>query len=126
MPSASRWSRRSASPPRLRSTIVAMLKFGPLIAVALCARSARADEVSDLEARGEQLAKSSEYTQAIAAFKAADLRRPRAVHACMIGLAYLRRELWPQAELFLASCEKRASPGDQPPGWIDAAEHQLR
>jgi hypothetical protein len=43
----------------------------------------------------------------------------------MIGLAYMRRELWPQAELFLALCEKRAVPGDQPPDWIDEAEHQL-
>src|SRR5258708_1585793 len=96
----------------------------PLILV-LAAREARGDEVSDLEKRGEELAKRSEYTQAITAFKEADRRTPRAAHACMIGLAYMRRELWPQAELFFALCEKRAVPGDQPPSWIDEAEHTL-
>jgi hypothetical protein len=93
--------------------------------IVACARLARADELTDLEAKGEALAKDSEYTQAISAFKAADLLKPRASHACMIGLAYMRRELWPQAELFLALCEKRTAPGDQPPDWIDDAEHQL-
>ena len=101
-----------------------MGRLAPLVVV-LSARIARADDVADLEARGEELARQSEYTQAIEAFKAADLRKPRATHACMIGLAYMRRELWPQAELFLALCEKRATPGDQPPSWIDEAEHQL-
>jgi hypothetical protein len=91
----------------------------------LSALPARADEVDDLVARGEALAKQSEFTQAIRAFKQADAKRPRAAHACMIGLAYMRREAWPQAELFLALCEKRAVPGDQPPDWIDAAHRQL-
>jgi hypothetical protein len=89
------------------------------------ANVAHADEVDDLEAKGQELAKQSEYTQAIAAFKQADAKRPRAAHACMIGLAYMRREAWPQAELFLALCEKRAAPGDQPPDWTDEAEKQL-
>ncbi len=95
------------------------------VALLACARLARADDVDDLVARGEELARQHEYTQAIAAFKQADARRPRAAHACMIGLAYMRRELWPQAELFFARCEKRAAPGDQPPDWIDTAHHEL-
>jgi hypothetical protein len=86
---------------------------------------AHADEVDDLVAKGEELAKRNEYSQAIAAFKQADAKRPRAAHACMIGLAYMRREAWPQAELFLALCEKRAVPGDQPPDWVDAAHQTL-
>src|SRR5207244_1267948 len=94
-----------------------------LCAVAIPCRLAFADDVADLEARGQELAKASEYSQAIEVFKQADAKRPRAAHACMIGLAYLRRELWPQAELFLALCEHRAVPGDQPPDWIDEAEH---
>jgi hypothetical protein len=81
--------------------------------------------VDDLVAKGEDLAKRNEYSQAIAAFKQADAKRPRAAHACMIGLAYMRREAWPQAELFLALCEKRAVPGDQPPDWVDAAHQTL-
>lgn len=93
--------------------------------VALAMGRARADEVDDLEARGEEFAKQREYSKSIEAFKAADLRKPRALHACMIGLAYMRRELWPQAELFLSACERRAVPGDQPPEWIDEAEHEL-
>jgi hypothetical protein len=98
----------------------------PVVAALLASVSVvRADEVDDLEAKGQELAKQSEFTQAIAVFKQADAKRPRAAHACMIGLAYMRREAWPQAELFLALCEKRAVPGDQPPDWIDEAEKQL-
>lgn len=96
-----------------------------LAILVLHATVARADEVDDLVAKGQELAKQSEFTQAIATFKQADAKRPRAAHACMIGLAYMRREAWPQAELFLALCEKRAVPGDQPPDWIDEAEKQL-
>lgn len=96
-----------------------------VLIVCLLAGPARADEVADLVARGEALAKQNEYTQAIALFKQADALEPRAAHACMIGLAYMRREAWPQAELFLALCEKRAAPGDQPPDWIDAAHQTL-
>ncbi|HUS29021.1 MAG TPA: hypothetical protein VMZ53_10935 [Kofleriaceae bacterium] len=96
-----------------------------VLAIVLCADVAHADEVDDLVAKGQELAKQSEFTQAIATFKQADAKRPRAAHACMIGLAYMRREAWPQAELFLALCEKRAAPGDQPPEWIDEAKKQL-
>ena len=105
-----------------------MGKLAALIALMIVAGNARADDapnVTELEARGEALAKQNDYTQAIDAFKQADVLQTRAAHACMIGLAYMRRELWPQAELFLALCEKRATPGDQPPAWIDEAEHQL-
>jgi hypothetical protein len=96
-----------------------------VILLMLASRVALADDLADLEARGQELAKASEYSQAIEVFKQADAKQPRAAHACMIGLAYLRRELWPQAELFLARCEQRAVPGDQPPEWIDEAEHTL-
>jgi hypothetical protein len=96
-----------------------------LAALVLGTNLAHADEVDDLVAKGQELAKQSEYTQAIAVFKQADAKRPRAAHACMIGLAYMRREAWPQAELFLALCEKRAVPGDQPPDWTDEAHKQL-
>jgi hypothetical protein len=96
-----------------------------LVVIAFAARLAHADAVDDLEARGEELAKTGEYSKAIAAFKQAEAQRPRAVHACMIGLAYLRRELWPQAELYFATCHKRAKPDDQLPDWIGTAETQL-
>jgi len=86
---------------------------------------ARADQLGDLEAQGEDLAKRSEYTRAIEAFKQADRIAPRANHACMIGLAYLRRELWSQAEVWLSICEQRVNASDPAPSWIDEAEHQL-
>jgi hypothetical protein len=69
----------------------------PILVIAAVARLAHADDVADLEKRGQELAKQNEYTQAIDAFKRADRLAPRAAHACMIGLAYLRREMWPQA-----------------------------
>ena len=89
------------------------------------AGSARADEADDLVAQGDDLARRAEYAQAIEKFKAADRVRPRATHACMIGLAYLRRQLWPQAEVFLARCRKRAVASDPLPEWMEDAEAQL-
>jgi MYXO-CTERM domain-containing protein len=86
-----------SSGPRGSDAAVVVLTLGILLArrrrsaagAALCvlvassaARVAHADDVTDLEAKGEQLAKQSEYTQAIAAFKEADLHKPRALHAC--------------------------------------------
>jgi hypothetical protein len=91
----------------------------------LVASVAHADPVDDLVAKGQELAKRLEFTQAIAAFKQADAQRPRALHACLIGLAYTRRELWPQAELFFAQCRTRATAGDPAPTWAAEAEHQL-
>jgi hypothetical protein len=88
--------------------------------------SAHAETVDELAQRGEALAKQGEWTQAIAAFKAADAVRPRARHACLIGLAYLRREQWAEAELFLTTCRERASASDPLPEWIDEADAQLR
>ena len=43
----------------------------------------------------------------------------------MIGLAYLRREAWPQAELFLAECKERATAADPAPDWLATTEAQL-
>jgi len=97
-----------------------------LVGVVLALSStARADDIDDLVTAGEALAKTAEYTRAIEMFKVADAKRPRAKHACLIGLAYTRRELWPQAELFLSLCRARATPDDPLPEWIDAAEASL-
>jgi len=78
-----------------------------------------------MRARGEQLAKDGRFTEAIDAFKAAERIEPRARHACLIALAYTRRELWPQAEIFLEQCEKRATPSDPAPEWVPVAKQQL-
>ena len=86
---------------------------------------AHADGVDDLVTRGEDAARRGDLSVAIDAFKHADAQRPLAKHACLIGLAYTRRELWPQAELFFARCRKRATPSDPIPDWLGAAEQQL-
>jgi hypothetical protein len=102
-----------------------MGKYICLIAALIAVRPARADGVDDLVARGQELAKRAEWTQAIALFKQADVQRPRAEYACMIGLAYTRRELWAQAELYFARCHDRATGDDPLPDWLGDAEAQL-
>jgi hypothetical protein len=79
----------------------------------------------ELQAEGEQLAKDSRFSEAIDKFKAADKIQPTASHACLIALAYTRRELWPQAEIFLARCHERATPQDPLPDWVPVAEQQI-
>lgn len=91
----------------------------------LVPRGAHAESAESLRARGEQLARDGRYSEAIDAFKAAERLEPRARHACLIGLAYLRRELWPQAEIFLEQCEARATTADPVPEWMPAAKKQL-
>lgn len=91
----------------------------------LAVSPALADSVDQLSARGEQLAKEGRLTEAIDAFKQADRLEQKAKHACLIALAYTRRELWPQAEIFLAECHDRASPSDPLPDWVPLADKQL-
>jgi len=104
----------------------ALVGLAVMAAVVVPPRVAGADDVDDLVAQGDDLARRAEYAQAIDKFKAADLKRPRALHACMIGLAYLRRDHWPQAEVFLGRCRKRAVASDPLPDWMDDAESQLK
>ena len=94
-----------------------------LLVLLVFAGTASADD--DLAAQGEALAKAGDYSRAIDAFKAADKQHPSTRNVCMIGLAYLRREAWPQAELFLATCKERAATGDPAPDWLPSAEQQL-
>lgn len=99
------------------------MKCIAIVVVAMFGATAFADD--DLATQGEALAKAGDYSRAIDTFKAADKQRPSTRNACMIGLAYLRREAWPQAELFLATCKERATATDPAPDWLPAAEHQL-
>jgi hypothetical protein len=96
-----------------------------LLATLTAVVPAWADEVDELVASGEALAKRGEYSRAIEAFKQADARRPRALHACLIALSYTRRELWAQAEISLSSCHARASDGDPLPPWVGELDHTL-
>lgn len=79
----------------------------------------------ELQAQGEELAKQGRFTEAIDSFKAADKLQASAAHACLIALAYTRRELWPQAEIWLQLCQVRASPQDPLPDWAPAEQDQI-
>src|SRR5258706_10020241 len=94
-------------------------------ALALWTATAHADPVADEVALGEGLAREGSWTLAIGHFKAADRISPRAKHACLIGLAYTRREQWAEAELFFELCHQRVTPDDPLPDWLPDAEHQL-
>jgi hypothetical protein len=94
------------------------------IVVAL-ASLARADDLATVEQRGRDAAKNGKFSEAIDAFKEADRLAPRASHACLIALAYTRRELWPQAEIFFTLCHQRATEWDPLPDWLPLAEKTL-
>ncbi len=88
--------------------------------------TAFADGVAERVTKGEELAKQGKWTEAIENFKAADKVQKRAKHACLIALAYIRRELWPQAEVFLTVCHERSSASEPIPDWVPLAEQQLK
>lgn len=94
--------------------------------VALAPVSARADQRDEFQQKGEQQAKDGRFADAIESFKAADRIQPRASHACLIALAYTRRELWSQAQLWLSMCHDRASASDPLPDWVPLAEKQIK
>lgn len=95
-----------------------------LVIVGLVAR-AHAEPADDLRAEGEQFAKAGRFTEAIAAFKESNKLKPRATSSCLIGLAYTRRELWPQAEIMIDRCKRDAGADDPTPEWLPALEQQL-
>ncbi|MEP6860094.1 MAG: PEGA domain-containing protein [Deltaproteobacteria bacterium] len=75
--------------------------------------------------QGEQLAKAGRFSEAIAAFKDANAKKPRASSFCLIGLAYTRIERWPQAEIMIDRCKHNASAADPTPDWLPALEQEL-
>lgn len=102
------------------------LVAGALAVASFSPRHAFADQTTaSLVAEGEQIAKQGRYSEAIERFKAADRLEQRASHACLIALAYTRRELWSQALIFLDLCESRAKPGDPLPSWLGAVKQQM-
>ncbi|MFT3692788.1 MAG: hypothetical protein QM831_06590 [Kofleriaceae bacterium] len=80
---------------------------------------------AELQKTGEDLAKNGRYTEAIDAFKAADKKEVRASHACLIALAYARKNEWTPAEIWDAVCHARASKTDPLPEWQGALEQQI-
>jgi hypothetical protein len=102
---------------RLHAILVAGVICLPVVA--------QAQSAAELQAEGEQAAKEGNYAGAIDKFKAADAKERRASHACLIALAYTRRNLWPQAEIFRTKCHERASATDPLPDWIGVADKQI-
>lgn len=97
-----------------------------LVGVMLAATAiAAADTPAQLQARGEKLAKDGQFLDAIDAFKQADAREPTAERACLIALAYTRRNLYPQAALFIATCHERAATGAVPT-WMPPIEREVK
>lgn len=99
---------------------------GAVLGLGLATSMANAEPSAlELQKKGEDLAKQRRFSEAIEAFKAADRVEPTATHACLIALAYTRRELWPQAEIWLALCQLRASPTDPLPTWAPAEQDEI-
>jgi len=85
------------------------------------ASTAHADTAEELRIHGETLAKNGRFSEAIDAFKAAERKEHRSRHACLIGLAYERRQAYSQAEVFLAACKAGATAVDPLPEWAPEA-----
>jgi hypothetical protein len=101
-----------------------MRALGLAAAILVVATVVRAESRDDFQARGEALGRVGKWGEAVAQFKAAERIEHRAIHACLIALAYARREAWPQAEVFLARC--RDARDEAMPDWVRVAERLIR
>lgn len=103
------------------------LLWGVLTCLAVLAGTAMAepDPADAAREQGEQLAKAGRFSEAIAAFKDSNAKKPRATNFCLIGLAYTRIERWPQAEIMIDRCKTNASAADPTPAWLPALEKEL-
>lgn len=93
----------------------------------ICASAVAHAELTaaELQKTGEDLAKAGRYAEAIDAFKAADKKEIRASHACLIALAYARKNAWTPAEIWDGICRARASKTDPLPEWQSALAEQI-
>jgi hypothetical protein len=86
-------------------------------------RAAHAEDAASLVADGQDLARAGNIQAAIAKFSAADQLEPRAIHSCLIALAYLRRDELASAQLMFTQCHDRAT--EPLPAWVTIEEQQL-
>ncbi len=82
------------------------------------ASPAWADPADDLVNQGQQLAKQGKLREAITKFRAAEAIHPRALHDCLIGLAFARAGQLSASEIAFATCLQRATPDDPLPPWV--------
>jgi hypothetical protein len=105
-----------------------------VLALGVCALAAvpnvaMADSTAESKAaamrtKAQGFAAQGRYSEAIDAFKAADMLDPNPIDACSISLAYARRELWPQTELWLDRCHAEGKAGAAP-DWVSELERLL-
>jgi hypothetical protein len=103
------------------------MRHSSLILIACAARLANAQppEAATLRAQGEELAKDGKYAAAIEKFKASDALEPSAANACLIALAYTRQQQWAEGELWLSTCQARASSNEPMPAWLPALQRDI-
>ena len=90
----------------------------------LASVSAHADRAGDLVTEGQELGKQGRFREALGKFRAAEQTSPRALHACLIGLAYLRDDQLGAAALSFADCRRRST-AEPPPTWLVDEEQAL-
>src|SRR5262245_24732927 len=108
----------------MRGVVIAMI-------VAVSATAAADDDVSqraqpraradELTQEGNDLGRQGQLDAAIAKFKQAYQLFPRALYACNLGLAYVRKQDWPRAHYFLSLCRSRwdADEGTTLQPWVN-------
>ncbi len=94
-----------------------------LACAALCfasgtARAGDTEQADALVEEGNQLGAAGDYEGAINKFRAADAIVQRPIHACNIGLAYVRLSLWAEAHYYLERCKGTWAEGPLP-SWVD-------
>ncbi len=99
------------------------LALGAVVGCLLAPITALAETSDDLVTQGQELARQGRIDDAIARFRAADAVEPRAVHSCLIGLAYLRGGALGNAEVSFAHCHQRSTA--PLPVWVAKEEQDL-
>lgn len=75
----------------------------------------RANQLFD---QGADLGAAGKFEEAIEKFREADALVSRPIHACNIGLAYVKLSLWASANYYLRRCKTTWKDGGLP-GWVD-------
>ncbi|MBA2539419.1 MAG: hypothetical protein H0V17_07285 [Deltaproteobacteria bacterium] len=86
---------------------------------------ASADRADDLVTEGQELGKQGRFREALGKFRAAEELRPRALHACLMGLAFLRDDQLGASGLAFADCRRRGTAAEPPPSWVSVEEQAL-
>ena len=101
-----------------------LAQLAPAVVCVLAPVIAHAETADELVAQGQELARQGRIGDALERFRAADAAEPRAVHSCLIGLAYLRGGALGNAALSFLACHRRAQ-ATPLPAWVDKEERDL-